>query len=399
MLPPQKPFPNYKWQWATVTCTEGLNYPPVFLGVLRTLKNHEGSPPSDSSLISDLRVVQINTKTDVNLVRSADRNLIRNSGQYWKALDLIKETRGNISLTEFGRNVADGNISSVEFATTVVKTLELPNLRIYTNIPEWQSANLNIKPLELILSILAELMNSQSPENAYITSNELIKIVIPLAGEKSPISKHIQAIMMFRENELDLTGWPDCAIGANDKRMAREFLLFLSYYGFCTQVRNLEERYYLSNLEPNEIDYLIEIESRGDTSLQTVRKLRKLSSEIERKKVFREVTSRPQQPAFRENILNVYEDKCLITGIKLTEVLEASHIVPVKYDGTDTIDNGICLRVDIHRLFDSGHLRINPDGTIYLSENASFSYRNLPTEIDIPSFVAIDNLEWRWRYF
>jgi len=399
MLPPQKPFPNYKWRWATLTCTEGLNYPPVFLGVLRTLKKHEGSSPRDTSLISDLKVVQINTKTDVDLVRSPDRNLIRNSGQYWKALDLIENTRGEINLTEFGRNVADGNISTVEFATTVVKTLELPNQRIYDNVSEWQSANLNIKPLELILSILAELMNSQSPDEAYITQNELIKIVIPLAGDKSSISEHIQAIMMYRENKLDLTGWPDCALGANDKRMAREFLLFLWHYGFCEKVINLEEQYYLSNLEPKEIDNLIEMEATGNTPLQTARKLRKLSSEIERKKVLREVTSRPQQPAFRENILNVCGGKCLITGVQLTEVLEASHIIPVKYDGTDTIGNGICLRVDIHRLFDSGHLRINPDGIIYLSENASFSYRNLPEKIEIPYFVDYDNLEWRWKYF
>lgn len=34
---PVKPFSNFKWQWACLTCTEGLNDPVVLLGVLQRM--------------------------------------------------------------------------------------------------------------------------------------------------------------------------------------------------------------------------------------------------------------------------------------------------------------------------------------------------------------------------
>jgi hypothetical protein len=148
--PPQLPFPDYKWRWATVTCTEGLNAPPVFLGVLRALQEHEGQPPSDKSFIKTLQEVEAQTKTRVHLARSTERNIIRNSGQYWKALGLLGDIRGNIKLTQFGRDVALGKITKTEFATVVIKTLQLPNLSIQQDVDQWTGAGLVIKPLELI---------------------------------------------------------------------------------------------------------------------------------------------------------------------------------------------------------------------------------------------------------
>ena len=128
---PTKPFASYKWRWAVLTPTESLNEPSVFLGILRVLRKHENTPPSSPLLIPDLYTVQRRTGTNVNLVRSANRNIIRNSGQYWKALGLLEEhAHGNIILSSFGKKVADGRITQTEFATTAVKTLELPNARI-----------------------------------------------------------------------------------------------------------------------------------------------------------------------------------------------------------------------------------------------------------------------------
>lgn len=31
---PRKPFQQFKWKWASVQCTEGINNPIVLLGVL-----------------------------------------------------------------------------------------------------------------------------------------------------------------------------------------------------------------------------------------------------------------------------------------------------------------------------------------------------------------------------
>jgi hypothetical protein len=63
--------------------------------------------------------------------RTGNRNLIRNSGQYWRAVGLIPpaDHSGQIKLTEFGRKVADHDISQTEFAAITVQTFKLPNSR------------------------------------------------------------------------------------------------------------------------------------------------------------------------------------------------------------------------------------------------------------------------------
>ena len=76
---------------------------------------------------------------------------------------------------------------------------------------------------------------------------------------------------------------------------------------------------------------------------------------------------RKGQAAFRRNILNIYENSCAITGIKQKEVLEAAHIQGYVNEESNHIQNGICLRVDIHKLFDNGLISINGDYRVVVS--------------------------------
>lgn len=403
MKKPTKPFPNYKWRWATLTCTEGLNEPPVFMGILRALREFEGYRPNDSNLFLLLKKIEEQTRTNVTLARDANRNIIRNSGQYWKAVNVLEDTRPGIKLTKFGRKFADGKITPVEFAFTVINKLELPNNRIEQNAQEW--GGLKIKPLQLILNILAELNQTQGEAEAYITPFELYRIIIPLAGDKSETVRHVSAIILFRSGELDLADWPNCSPSSNDKRMAREFLLFLYHYGLCTlnpSGSRDDEKYYLSSIEPHEIGELNAIDT-ADLSLDDAfDKIRKseLPASSERRRVLISALSRPQQAVFRENVLNAFNTTCIVTQITLPSTLEAAHIIPVSSDGADAIDNSLCLRTDIHRLYDSGHLRIKPNGILRLSEKAvrEENYGNLPEKIDLPLFVSMDCIEWRWNY-
>ena len=89
-----------------------------------------------------------------------------------------------------------------------------------------------------------------------------------------------------------------------------------------------------------------------------------------------------------------------MTSYTIPEILETAHIRPVENDGPDDVANGLMLRVDIHRLFDSGNIRIRPTGELVLSEalRASNSYRNLPQRINLPAFVSREHLEWRYQY-
>jgi len=403
---PRKPFSNYKWRWAVYTPTESLNDPPIYLGILRVLRDNEFDRFSSSSVNDALKVVQRETESTVNLVRSPERNIFRNSGQYWRGLGMLEEnSRGLIILTNFGRQLADGEITQVEFASTIILTFELPNRRIEEDTTEWDQIDLIIKPFEIILNIISTLHERLGTQEGYISVEELIKLVIPLAGDNGTIDEYIEAITLFRQNRIDLTTWPDCAPESNDKRMAREFMLYLSNYGFCRRFsagHNLSEKYFLGSISIEEIDELYSIQTK-ETELDRIERIIKNSqipANIERKKVVREVFERPNQNAFRRMILEAYQSTCLITGVKIETVLEAAHIKPVKYNGSDELLNGICMRADIHTLFDSNNLKIRPNGDVVLSEIARRreNYAFIPDKIDLPHFIDPIQLDWRLKY-
>lgn len=82
------------------------------------------------------------------------------------------------------------------------------------------------------------------------------------------------------------------------------------------------------------------------------------------------------QGAFRVLITDAYVRKCAITGEKTLPVLEAAHIKPYALSGPHFISNGLLLRSDIHKLFDSGYITITPDYRIEVSKRIKEEYQN-----------------------
>jgi hypothetical protein len=375
--------------------------------VLRVFNKFQNYAPSSAEIMNGLAIVQEETNSSVDLVRTQERNLIRNSGQYWKALGLLDEAHGKVLVSPFGQLLAEGKITQVEFATTVVKTLELPNRKIIADTSEWDAASLKIKPLELILDTLALIAEKFGTYEAYITPFELVRIIIPLAGAKAALEDFSEAIIQHRQGKIDVSLWPDCATSSNDKRMAREFLIFLSNYGFCKRDSitrgNENERYQLASISKEEVVELHKLKIIQSELEKVVKQIRitQIPANVERKRVSREVLERPYQNIFRKNILTVFGSSCIVTGVSIENVLEAAHIKPVEYKGDDTHHNGLCLRSDIHQLFDSNNLRILPSGELILSEAASTknNYAKLPSQIDIPNFVNKEFLDWRVKYY
>ena len=75
------------------------------------------------------------------------------------------------------------------------------------------------------------------------------------------------------------------------------------------------------------------------------------------------VNLRVNQDAFRNMILNNYENRCAITGIDIPELLVASHIIPWA-DREDTRldpENGICLSPLYDKAFDRGYIVLSSD--------------------------------------
>lgn len=73
------------------------------------------------------------------------------------------------------------------------------------------------------------------------------------------------------------------------------------------------------------------------------------------------IVVREGQPGFRKEVLANYDGRCCITGCLTSLVLEAAHISPYSGPHSNHAANGLCLRVDIHRLFDGLHLSIDPE--------------------------------------
>lgn len=390
MQAPRKPFDGYKWIWASYAPTESLNDPAVFLGVLRAMRECEGERKSSQELYQALRRVEADIGdrvSTVSLARSGPRNLIRNSGQYWQATGVLVKKHGIIELSDFGRRVADGEIARREYGLQVVGSLRLPNRRIAGNWSDWDEAGLVIRPLSLILSILAELRGLANADNR-LSVDELTRIVIPLAGSKASVATHCEAIRMHRAGRLDLSQWPNCVPESNDKRMAREFLLFLEHHGF---VESAQHGFSL-------VDHDLRLDLGSAPPLGTAAAGDLFAT---RQVHLVKTLARTGQPRFRRQVLERHGAQCLLTGERIPDVLEAAHIIPVKYNGSDDASNGLCLRSDVHTLFDSGHIRIRESGHINLSRTVetSQSYWQLPKKVVIPPFVQKPALEWRWRLF
>lgn len=86
-----------------------------------------------------------------------------------------------------------------------------------------------------------------------------------------------------------------------------------------------------------------------------------------RRKQERAIVIRQGQTEFRKKVLDAYDYKCAISENNVEEVLEAAHIFPYKGKETNTINNGILLRSDLHLLFDKKMIRINQDYIVQIS--------------------------------
>ena len=77
---------------------------------------------------------------------------------------------------------------------------------------------------------------------------------------------------------------------------------------------------------------------------------------------------REGQESFRKKLMLIYSEKCAVTGTNVKSVLEAAHVVPFNGRNSNHIQNGIILRRDIHRLFDTYQLSVNPENNLICIE-------------------------------
>lgn len=82
------------------------------------------------------------------------------------------------------------------------------------------------------------------------------------------------------------------------------------------------------------------------------------------------------QGAFRVLVTDAYKRRCAITGEKTLVALEAAHIVPYSKEQDHSVNNGLLLRADYHRLYDVGLVGVTQDLQVKVSPRIREAWSN-----------------------
>jgi hypothetical protein len=415
-----KPFDDFKWRWMELAPVESYNRSDIFIGVVRAIQACEGLRASDEKFIAELAQIQADLDRDdekINLVPTdTSRNVIRRQGRYWSGTGVLARSRTGLTLTDLGRNLADGTVTSDDFISDFIVQHTIPNEFIENEeiINQYRNHGISIKPLVIIVETLGELSKIQ--DQGFLLPEEVIKILVPLSVLDATLKSadYAKAVMQYRTNSSLADKLPDCTPRKNDKRFVREHLLFLKNFDVLNVVfdnsqrnRNLRERYSLSELGIEILDAInisSSVASKGPSIKATSITKPIIHKQVDygsvRTKKMASVTNRPNQAKFRKLAISAYEGTCALTGETVADVVIACHIIDHANGGPDSLDNAICLRADIHTLYDRGKLRISKKGDIVLSHDLmeSPSYADLPAKIEIPEWVNRDYLDKKFKY-
>lgn len=250
VVPPSLPFPEFTWRWASKGPTEGINKKEVLFGVLKYLVKYNGKLHATQDFYNDMESLEKKLDSTIDLKRNVSKNIIENSGQYWKSLGLIKTTTdGTINVTDFGLKIINDGISNEEFIKWQIDNFILPNIEAEKNsiIELYKTNNIEIKPLKLLIEVLYAISRfTKDKFSWYISVEELRNIIIPLSINKNiPISTYVEHLFKYREDSSKYIKWPKF-----EDRMIREYLLFLSNFGVLTELLTKtkgSDRYYIND--------------------------------------------------------------------------------------------------------------------------------------------------------
>lgn len=121
-----------------------------------------------------------------------------------------------------------------------------------------------------------------------------------------------------------------------------------------------------------------------------IKVFRNISQGLVGKNKIREMKSRVNQNVFRQIVLANYDSKCALTGIDISELLVASHIIPWSDNERERLnpENGICLSSLYDKAFDLGLISFTNDNRTIFSTNLK---KNVGKEYYAQYFVPIEN--------
>lgn len=82
------------------------------------------------------------------------------------------------------------------------------------------------------------------------------------------------------------------------------------------------------------------------------------------------------QRSFRVAVLDAYGRRCSVTNERTLPALEAAHICEYHDVQEHSLSNGLLLRADIHKLFDSGYVTVTPEMRFEVSRRIKEEFEN-----------------------
>ncbi|MDP5459602.1 HNH endonuclease [Alishewanella sp. SMS8] len=148
---------------------------------------------------------------------------------------------------------------------------------------------------------------------------------------------------------------------------ACETLACIRFLTGIDPVKQEKENYFLSHPAIKELLDLVTFENElgiaHSESKDTV-----IATNVEKKYALVRTQLRVGQTDFRSALISNYNGQCCITKCSELAVLDAAHIRPYSGYHSNTLDNGLLLRSDIHKLYDRFLLSIEPESlTVKLS--------------------------------
>lgn len=263
IITPINKYPDYRWYWASSQPVLEFNRLDIICGVVKIIGELGGraiySLDFKEKLVTLENQLQLAPKQLSKSPTDTSKNVLASAREYWQGTGLINSDN---SLTDLGASVANNSLDEDQLAIQIIQNLKLPNINLpnrYTPeiITRWEELGLEIAPLKLLIDILLSLFyNNNLGTESYVTTDELVNIIIPIAADTpGDLNKFCRALISYRDGALDFSNWPKYSSGgAEDKRLPKEFLVALSYWGFLEQVEikgSEDTRYYLTNKARN----------------------------------------------------------------------------------------------------------------------------------------------------
>jgi putative restriction endonuclease len=82
------------------------------------------------------------------------------------------------------------------------------------------------------------------------------------------------------------------------------------------------------------------------------------------------------QGSFRIIVTDAYQRRCAVTRERTLPALEAAHIKPYNDSGPHDVQNGLLLRLDIHKLLDTGYVTLSSDYHFEVSRRIKEEFEN-----------------------